>query len=102
MVLISSHDFETVPNFILRWNGFLWLFVVAHGENIPLTVGLASFQTSEEFAPWNTVTAAAMFLTGSSLLLFLVTQKYIIKGITIGAGKRCFLGQKRAGSWGKI
>ena len=74
-------------NFIFRWNGFLWPLVVTHGENIPLTVGLASFQTSEEFAPWNIVAAAAMFLTVPSFLLFLLMQKYIIKGIAIGAAK---------------
>lgn len=74
-------------NFIFRWNGFLWPLVMTHGKNVPLTVGLASFQSSEQFVSWNIVAVAAMFLTIPSLLLFLFMQKYIIRGIAIGVGK---------------
>lgn len=74
-------------NFIFRWNGFLWPLIVTRGNRVPLTVGLAAFQTSEEMVYWNIVASAAMFLVIPSLILFLLLQKYIIKGIALGAAK---------------
>lgn len=74
-------------NFIFRWNGFLWPLIITRGDRVPLTVGLATFQTSEEMITWNVVGAASMFLVMPSLIFFLLLQKYIIKGIALGGEK---------------
>lgn len=73
-------------NFVFRWNDFLWPLVVTHEEQMPLSVGVALFQTSEEMASWNVVAAAAMFLFLPSFILFLFLHKYIVRGIALGYG----------------
>ncbi len=71
--------------FVAFWNSFLWpLIVLKSPEKYPLAVGL--LYLSGLFAH-NTryVAAGAVMMTVPILIVFLFTQRYFTRGITLGA-----------------
>ncbi len=71
--------------FVAFWNSFLWpLIVLKSPEKYPLAVGL--LYLSGLFAH-NTrlIAAGAVMMTVPILIVFLFTQRYFIRGITLGA-----------------
>jgi len=69
------------------WNSFLWpLIVLKSPEKFPLAVGL--LYLSGLFA-YNTryIAAGAVLMTLPTIAVFLVLQRYFLRGITIGAVK---------------
>ena len=55
----------------------------SEGKVTTLTVGLASLQTEEHLAEWNTIGATSMFLLIPSVVLFLFIRRYIMEGTAI-------------------
>jgi len=73
--------------FTLRWNMLLWPLIVARGDLMTLPVVVAQLKgTTERFAYWNLIGAGSMLLLFPTFVLFLLLQRYIIKG-TQGAIK---------------
>ncbi len=70
----------TIYNFLFRWNDFLWPLLVTSGDKATLTVGLASFKTSQQLVQWNIVAAACMFSLIPSFIMFMLLQRYILAG----------------------
>jgi len=71
--------------FVAFWNSFLWpLIVLKSPEKYPLAVGL--LYLSGLFAH-NTryIAAGAVMMTVPILIVFVVTQRYFMRGITLGA-----------------
>jgi putative chitobiose transport system permease protein len=71
--------------FVAFWNSFLWpLIVLKSPEKYPLAVGL--LYLSGLFAH-NTrlIAAGAVMMTVPILVVFLFTQRYFMRGITLGA-----------------
>ena len=71
--------------FVAFWNSFLWpLIVLKSPEKYPLAVGLLSL--SGLFAH-NTrlIAAGAVMMTVPIIVVFLFTQRYFMRGITLGA-----------------
>ena len=76
--------------FVLTWNDYLWPLVIStEREMFTVTTGLASLQSN--FAAATEVgSLMARGLVGSLplILLFLVFQRQLIRGITLGSGEK--------------
>jgi multiple sugar transport system permease protein len=78
--------------FTLNWNNFLWPLLVTFDESMKtLPVGVAAFApvvgTHTQLEGFSVAMAAVTALSIPSVLLFLVLQKYFIRGIAQGSVK---------------
>jgi ABC-type glycerol-3-phosphate transport system permease component len=72
--------------FLNAWNEFLFA-VVLGGRNVrPVTVGMFNFISLEQ-TQWGRVSAAALIAMAPVILLGLLAQRHIVKGLTLGAVK---------------
>ena len=71
---------------IFSWNNFVFSLVLAGGKTKTLSLALFSFITYASI-DWGALMAAAVIITLPILVLSLVTQRYIIQGLTAGAVK---------------
>ncbi|WDR04767.1 carbohydrate ABC transporter permease [Devosia rhodophyticola] len=72
--------------FIGQWNNFLWPLIVVNGmEYATLPLGLTMFQTQQGTA-WNFIMAGATLSMIPGVILAILLQRIIYKGITVGAG----------------
>lgn len=69
--------------FLASWNEFLWpLIMISSVQNKTLPLGLTMFQAQATIkTPWELVMAAATFSILPVLILFVLGQKYYIRGI---------------------
>lgn len=75
-------------SFVQTWNAFLWPLIVTNTANMrTLPIGLMYFRNQEMGDPWHLLMAASTFIVAPVILLFLVTQRYFLRGITAGAVK---------------
>jgi len=69
------------------WNDFLWGLILTQGETArPITVALYNLQGMYTIE-WNIQTAGANITAIPTIIIFLLFQRYFIKGITLGAVK---------------
>jgi ABC-type glycerol-3-phosphate transport system permease component len=78
--------------FTLNWNNFLWPLLVTFDEDMKtLPVGVAAFApvvgSHTQLEGFSVAMAAVTALSIPSVLLFLVLQKYFIRGIAQGSVK---------------
>ncbi len=75
--------------FILTWNSFMWPLIVTNSESMrTLPVGLAIFKGSfRETTEWGQLMACAVISVIPVIGVFLLGQKYFIKGIMLGGMK---------------
>ena len=71
---------------IFTWNEFLFAFVITRIEAITITRIMAGFFT-ERGILWGPLSACALIATIPMFALALATQKYIVRGLTLGAVK---------------
>ncbi|MBX3052015.1 MAG: carbohydrate ABC transporter permease [Caldilineaceae bacterium] len=70
-------------NFIGNWNAYLWPLIVANGRDYyTLPVGLSFFR-GESTTEWEKIMTAASLASIPLLVVFLLFQKQIIKGIAL-------------------
>ena len=70
-------------NFIGNWNAFLWPLIAASKPNMfTLPVGLANF-SGEAGSDWHYIMTGAAVAMAPLILVFLVFQKQIVKGIAM-------------------
>ncbi|MBX9694883.1 MAG: carbohydrate ABC transporter permease, partial [Cyanobacteria bacterium] len=73
---------------VAEWNEYLWPFLMADDESVaPLPVGLTFLQQNEGVTNWGPVMAMTLLAMLPILLIFLVLQRKMIKGLTSGAVK---------------
>ena len=72
--------------FIFSWNNFVFSLVLAGGKTQTLALALFSFVTYASIN-WGAMMAASVLITLPVLVMSLLTQKYIIQGLTAGAVK---------------
>lgn len=73
---------------VSEWNEYLWPFLMSDDESIaPLPVGLTFLQQSEGVSNWGPVMAVTLLAMLPILLIFIVLQRQMIKGLTSGAVK---------------
>ncbi|ALG14971.1 sugar ABC transporter permease [Kibdelosporangium phytohabitans] len=72
----------TIFSVIWRWNDFLWPLVIAQSQSLyTLPVALAQFN-SEEVVPFNYILAMSVVSMIPVIIVFLFTQRHIVKGIS--------------------
>ncbi|MCB0045253.1 MAG: carbohydrate ABC transporter permease [Caldilineaceae bacterium] len=70
-------------NFIGNWNAYLWPLIIASGrEFYTLPVGLSTF-IGESTTAWEKIMTGASLATIPLLLIFIIFQRQIIKGIAL-------------------
>ena len=74
-------------NTIVSWNSFMWpLLVTSSVETRTLPIGLLQF-TTDAGTQYNLLMAASAMIILPMVILFLVSRKYIVSGLTAGAIK---------------
>jgi sn-glycerol 3-phosphate transport system permease protein len=73
---------------VSEWNEYLWPFLMSDDESVaPLPVGLTFLQQAEGVTNWGPVMAVTLLAMLPILLIFIVLQRQMIKGLTSGAVK---------------
>jgi len=72
--------------FILPWNEFLMALVFTRSKVTPLTVVIPSLVMSDTVA-WEQVAALSIMAIGPPVVVCIVFQRYLIRGLTFGAVK---------------
>lgn len=73
---------------VTEWNQYLWPFLISDtGRVAPLQIGLTMLQNNEGLTNWGPVMAGTVLATLPMMVLFLLLQKSMIKGLTAGAVK---------------
>ena len=69
------------------FNDYLWALVLIRSDSLkPVTAGLATLQ-GQYITDWGVLVAGALLATIPTLIVFILLQKYFIKGLTMGMGK---------------
>ena len=73
--------------FLSNWTAFLWPLIVTNDRALfTLPVGLASF-AGEVLTQWEMIMTGASIATLPALLVFIVLQKYIVRGVVLSGLK---------------
>ncbi len=76
-----------ILHFTWIWNDFLWGLILTNADRMkPVMIGVLNVQ-GQYTTKWNLITAAALEVTIPTLVVFLLLQRYFIKGLTLGAVK---------------
>jgi sn-glycerol 3-phosphate transport system permease protein len=71
-----------------EWNEYLWPFLMSDDASVaPIPVGLTFLQQAEGVTNWGPVMAVALLAMLPIVLIFIVLQRQMIKGLTAGAVK---------------
>ena len=76
----------TVFVFLNAWNGFLFAVVLGGNKVRPVTVAMFNFISVEQ-TQWAKLAAGAMVAMAPVILIGLLAQRHIVKGLTVGAVK---------------
>lgn len=73
--------------FLGNWTAFLWPLIVTNDRDLyTVPVGLASF-SGEFLTEWEMIMAGATIATLPTLIVFLIFQRYIIRGVVLAGLK---------------
>lgn len=75
-----------ILGFIFCWNAFNYPLMLAGRQTFPVTVGAIQFISYEQVL-WGQMAAATIVSAMPQLILSLLVQKYIVRGLTMGAVK---------------
>ncbi len=76
-----------ILSFLASWDSYLWpLVIITSTQMYPLTLGLGKFQ-GEHYTIWNELMAVALVSVMPSLLVFIIFQRYFVKGIVMSGIK---------------
>ena len=73
-----------ILGFIFCWNAFNYPLMLAGRQTFPVTVGAIQFISYEQVL-WGQMAAATIVAAVPQLALSLMVQKYIVRGLTMGA-----------------
>jgi ABC-type glycerol-3-phosphate transport system permease component len=79
----------TIFSFLGAWNQYLWPLVITNQETMRTAqIGIRFFLVNQERATdWGAITAGATIVMVPTLLVFLVAQKQLVKGIAMSGLK---------------
>jgi multiple sugar transport system permease protein len=73
-----------ILGFMFCWNAFNYPLMLAGRQTFPVTVGAIQFISYEQVL-WGQMAAASLVAVVPQLILSLFVQKYIVRGLTMGA-----------------
>ncbi|SDD24705.1 carbohydrate ABC transporter permease [Auraticoccus monumenti] len=74
-------------SFVFQWNEFLWpLIATSSTEMRTMPIGLTLFN-QEYFTQWNLTAAGALILFLPTAVLFVLTQRFLVRGIALSGLK---------------
>lgn len=73
-------------SFIFSWNNFMFAMVLSSQNTKTLPIAIYNFVSYAE-VNWGSVMAAAVIIIAPAIILTMIFQKFVIKGLTIGAVK---------------
>jgi multiple sugar transport system permease protein len=76
----------TTLSFIFSWNNFMFSQVLSMQKTRTLPIAVYNFLSYAE-VDWGGVMAAAVAIVVPAIILTMIFQKYVIKGLTVGAVK---------------
>ena len=76
----------TTLGFIFSWNNFMFSQVLSMEKTRTLPIAVYNFLSYAE-VDWGGVMAAAVAIVTPAIILTMIFQKYVIKGLTVGAVK---------------
>jgi multiple sugar transport system permease protein len=76
----------TTLGFIFSWNKFMFSQVLSMAKTRTLPIAVYNFLSYAE-VDWGGVMAAAVAIVTPAIILTMIFQKYVIKGLTVGAVK---------------
>ena len=76
----------TTLSFIFSWNNFMFSQVLSQQKTRTLPIAVYNFLSYVE-VDWGAVMAAAVTIMAPAILLTMFFQKYVVKGLTMGAVK---------------
>ena len=76
----------TTLSFILSWNNFMFSQVLSMEKTKTLPIAVYNFVSYAE-VDWGGVMAAAVAIMAPAIILTMIFQKYVVKGLTMGAVK---------------
>ena len=76
----------TIFVFLNAWNEFLFAVVLGGNEVRPVTVAMFNFISVEQ-TQWARLAAGSMIAMAPVILIGLIAQRHIVKGLTVGAVK---------------
>jgi multiple sugar transport system permease protein len=75
-----------ILGFMFCWNAFNFPLMLAGRQTFPVTVGAIQFISYEQVL-WGQMAAASIVAVMPQLILSLLVQKYIVRGLTMGAAR---------------
>ena len=72
--------------FLFSWNNFMFALVLSAEHTKTLPIAIYSFVSYAEVS-WGSVMAAAVVIIAPAIVLTMIFQRYVIKGLTMGAVK---------------
>lgn len=76
----------TILSFIFSWNNFLFALVLSNQQTRTLPVAISNF-TSYASVDWGGLMAASVIITVPVMVIALLSQRYVVSGLTAGATK---------------
>jgi multiple sugar transport system permease protein len=76
----------TTLSFIFSWNNFMFSQVLSMEKTKTLPIAVYNFMSYAE-VDWGGVMAAAVAIMAPAIVLTMIFQKYVVKGLTMGAVK---------------
>ncbi len=83
-LLMPSLAAVSILCLIFSWNEFLFALVLSQRNAKTLALGLTEFMTWREIG-WENIFATATILVGPVVLFSFLVQKYLVRGLTMGA-----------------
>ncbi|MFW5485539.1 MAG: carbohydrate ABC transporter permease [Sphaerochaetaceae bacterium] len=77
---------STTLSFIFSWNNFMFSQVLSMEKTRTLPIAVYNFMSYAE-VDWGGVMAAAVAIMTPAIILTMIFQKYVVKGLTMGAVK---------------
>ncbi len=75
---------SAVVTFVLIWNEFLFVLVLAGNQVVTIPVTIAGFQTDKQIL-WSSIAATSMISLIPILLLIVFAQRHLLSGLGMGA-----------------
>lgn len=76
----------TTLSFLFSWNNFMFALVLSAQRTKPLPIAIYNFVSYAE-VNWGSVMAAAVVIIAPAIIMTMLFQRYMIKGMTAGATK---------------